>query len=218
MIKSHGFTLIELLIVIAILGVLAAVGVPMFNDYNIASKENAAKNNLQSIAFMQGENRRESGQYFPCPRSKINTSQIDKEFFGNKGELLSTGYAYEIDGGCNDFEAFAIASNPKAQCFKIDSKSNIKTTPCSKSSESTPELPPGVKMCPDSGCDGPYTVYVSDPCQNPYSGGHNPELVKYFCDLIQANPDGVTCNNPHASRDSSWKGRVKKDREGCPLS
>ena len=214
--KIQGFTLIELLIVIAIIGVLAAIGVPMYDNYVTTAKENTAINNLKSIAALQGAYHLELGEFFPCPIAETKTLQIDKEFFGDSGALLLSDYVYEIKGGCNDYEAFAITSNLKAQCFKIDHNAHIQTILCSKPSESASGLPPGVEICPDSGCDGPYTVYVSDPCQNPYKGGHNLEVVKHFCDLIQASPDGVTCNNPHASRDSSWKGRVKKGKEGCP--
>jgi type IV pilus assembly protein PilA len=39
--KTKAFTLIELLIVVAIIGVLAAVGVPTFQDYIKHSQENA---------------------------------------------------------------------------------------------------------------------------------------------------------------------------------
>jgi len=50
--RSHGergFTLVELLIVVIILGILAAVVVPQFNDTTLQSKESALVQNLGTI-------------------------------------------------------------------------------------------------------------------------------------------------------------------------
>jgi len=47
---SKGFTLIELLIVVAIIGILAAVGVPMYNDYIATSKYTAVKENFKIVS------------------------------------------------------------------------------------------------------------------------------------------------------------------------
>jgi Tfp pilus assembly protein PilE len=127
-----GFTLIEILIITAIMGILTAIGVPIYQDYVISSIENQAKVNLQSIAFMQGDHRRESGQYLPCPKKTLGTAQIDKQFFGGQGDLSSSDYSYKMTGGCSGFIASALISNSKAKCFKIDQNRIISSISCPK--------------------------------------------------------------------------------------
>ena len=47
--KSEGFTLIELMIVVAIIGILAAIAIPNFLKFQCKSKQSEAKTNLSGI-------------------------------------------------------------------------------------------------------------------------------------------------------------------------
>ena len=47
--SSKGFTLIELMIVVAIIGILAAIAIPNFLQYQLKSKQSEAKVNLGAI-------------------------------------------------------------------------------------------------------------------------------------------------------------------------
>jgi len=50
---KKGFTLIELMIVIAIIGILAAVAIPMYSDYTKKSRTSEVPGNLKDLAQMQ---------------------------------------------------------------------------------------------------------------------------------------------------------------------
>ncbi|WP_447974346.1 type IV pilin protein [Nitrospira sp. Kam-Ns4a] len=47
--KEQGFTLIELMIVVAIIGILAAIAIPNFLSYQAKAKQSEAKTNLGAV-------------------------------------------------------------------------------------------------------------------------------------------------------------------------
>lgn len=61
--KEKGFTLIELMIVVAIIGILAAIAIPNFMRYQAKAKQSEAKANLGSIYTSEITFRAEKDRY-----------------------------------------------------------------------------------------------------------------------------------------------------------
>jgi type IV pilus assembly protein PilA len=60
---QKGFTLIELMIVVAIIGILAAIAIPNFLTYQLKSRQSEAKTNLQAIKTSEVAFQAERGCY-----------------------------------------------------------------------------------------------------------------------------------------------------------
>ncbi|TQE98452.1 MAG: prepilin-type N-terminal cleavage/methylation domain-containing protein [Spiribacter salinus] len=72
--KNQGFTLIELMIVVAIIGILAAIAIPQYQDYTIRSQVSEG----------------------PSLASGAKTAM--SEFYANKGEFASANASYGLPG------------------------------------------------------------------------------------------------------------------------
>jgi prepilin-type N-terminal cleavage/methylation domain-containing protein len=72
--KADGFTLIELMIVIAIIGILAAIAIPEYSQYIINAKTTHAKNMLLQIATAEGQYYQDCRTYAGTAGTAANVS------------------------------------------------------------------------------------------------------------------------------------------------
>ena len=107
---TAGFTLLELLIVVAIIGILAGVGIPAYNGYITDSKEETAKNNLRSIAMMQSSYYSDNNSYYLAS----NTNSINTNLFGKSTLDASGDYDYRTVTHASGFQAVATPKSGKS--------------------------------------------------------------------------------------------------------
>src|SRR5215813_15099935 len=111
--KRRGFTLIELMIVVAIIGILAAIAIPNFIRFQARSKQSEAKTNLKGV--------------FTGQRSYFGERDADSSFVANIGFAPERGnrYIYRLNAGCTNPEvrggaAIVNASPNTIDCIEVD--------------------------------------------------------------------------------------------------
>ncbi len=74
--RANGFTLIELMIVVVIIGILAAIAMPSYNNYVIRGSRSAAQTELLELASLQEKIYLNSNTY---------SANISTAYTGNSG-------------------------------------------------------------------------------------------------------------------------------------
>ncbi len=97
--NKKGFTLIELMIVVAIIGILAAIAIPNFMNYQCKAKQSEAKTVLGNIRVAQEAYLAEYDTY------SADTGELGVSI---KGEPR---YGYEITADATTFTATATAND-----------------------------------------------------------------------------------------------------------
>ncbi len=95
---KRGFTLIELMIVVAIIGILAAIAIPNFIKFQAKSKQSEAKANLKAIFTAQRSQYQENDQYL------TNVGELG--FSPERGNR----YYYQLGAGSNQNRSLITAT------------------------------------------------------------------------------------------------------------
>jgi type IV pilus assembly protein PilA len=116
--QKKGFTLIELMIVVAIIGILAAIAIPNFIRFQARSKQGEAKSNLKALFTAQRSFYQEKDRYVDNVR--------DIGFSPERGNR----YRY-LNGDCTNAEDRSVmpaTTHTDDECITVDTAKHTSAT------------------------------------------------------------------------------------------
>lgn len=121
-----GFTLVELVIVVALLGIISAIGIPLYNGYVDTARVNAAQTGLQMIYLQQQEYYTDNNAYYSNTTGTCDTtdysSAIETALLGGQSVLDTTYFTFCIqeDPAVDDDFLVVATDVDGSRTFSID--------------------------------------------------------------------------------------------------
>jgi type IV pilus assembly protein PilA len=94
---QQGFTLIELMIVVAIIGILAAIAIPAYQDYTARAQMSEAMSLASGLKTAVTEVYTQDGS---CPTNGTNGIAAAADIKGNYVDKVTVGGTGSATGGC----------------------------------------------------------------------------------------------------------------------
>lgn len=125
--NSSGFTLVELMVVVAIIGILAAVAIPNYQKFQAKARQSESKIALASIFTAEKSFSAENGSFTGCIRQA-----------GFAPDGAARYYAVGFAGAATSVPATACGPAGGLSCAVINWPGNVAGTPCKVAQEAFP--------------------------------------------------------------------------------
>jgi prepilin-type N-terminal cleavage/methylation domain-containing protein len=118
--NNKGFSLTELLVTVALIGILASIGIVSYNGYVASAKKKEATTGLNSIYLGQSEYLAINKQfYIPSGGCGDQTAIINTNLFGGDSTLNNENYTFCITGSSSSYNATATSISNSTQVIEI---------------------------------------------------------------------------------------------------
>jgi prepilin-type N-terminal cleavage/methylation domain-containing protein len=119
--EEKGFTLVELLLVIAIIGILAGIAVPLYLGERTKAAQTEAKSNLQALRLLEEQFFAENACYYKnssgdCANGNINTTLVG----GKVTFTFLPGFKPGDDNSLKFRYMIVVSGTPSASAYRAE--------------------------------------------------------------------------------------------------